>query len=144
MAAAQNVTLNAKQAQLNEFTRDHTKDRGIQTYFGVKVSDTDTALKAGVRGPTLIEDVHAREKIQQFDHERIPERAVHARGTGAHGYFKLHTAVPEVTFADILNDTTLTTPVFVRFSTVGGSRGSADSVRDVRGFATRFYTQQGK
>lgn len=141
--AAQNVPLNAKQAQLNQFTRDCTKDRPIQTYFGVAVADTDTNLKAGVRGPTLVEDIHAREKIHHFDHERIPERAVHARGTGAHGYFKLHTPVPEISFAEVLNDTTLTTSTFVRFSTVAGSRGSADTVRDVRGFATRFYTQQG-
>ncbi|KAG8939232.1 hypothetical protein FRC04_006809 [Tulasnella sp. 424] len=140
---AQKATSNAKQAQLADFTLDYTKDRGIATHFGVLQSDTDTALKAGVRGPTLIEDTHAREKITHFDHERIPERVVHARGTGAHGYFKLHTPIPEITYAPILNDTSLTTPTFVRFSTVGGSRGSADTVRDVRGFATRFYTQEG-
>ncbi|KAG8981588.1 hypothetical protein FRB93_008515 [Tulasnella sp. JGI-2019a] len=141
--AAQNVTLNAKQAQLNDFTSDHSKNRPIQTNFGVNVENTDTALKAGLRGPTLMEDVHAREKIHHFDHERIPERVVHARGAGAHGYFKLHTPVPEICHAEILNDTSISTPVFVRFSTVAGSRGSADSVRDVRGFAVRFYTQQG-
>ncbi|KAG8955024.1 hypothetical protein FRC00_005636, partial [Tulasnella sp. 408] len=141
--AAQKATSNAKQAQLADFTLDYTKDRGIATHFGVLQSDTDTSLKAGVRGPTLIEDTHAREKITHFDHERIPERVVHARGAGAHGYFKLHTPIPEVTYAPVLNDTSLTTPTFVRFSTVGGSRGSADTVRDVRGFATRFYTQEG-
>ncbi|KAG8905370.1 hypothetical protein FRB99_009039 [Tulasnella sp. 403] len=140
---AMKATLNKKQSQLRDFTTDVSKDSGITTYFGVKQSDTDTALKAGLRGPTLLEDVHAREKIHHFDHERIPERVVHARGAGAHGYFKLHTPIPDVTYAPILNDTTIATPVFVRFSTVGGSRGSADTVRDVRGFATRFYTQQG-
>ncbi|KAG8911670.1 hypothetical protein FRC00_006039 [Tulasnella sp. 408] len=142
-AAQKATTSNAKQAQLADFTLDYTKDRGIATHFGVLQSDTDTSLKAGVRGPTLIEDTHAREKITHFDHERIPERVVHARGAGAHGYFKLHTPIPEVTYAPVLNDTSLTTPTFVRFSTVGGSRGSADTVRDVRGFATRFYTQEG-
>ncbi|KIO33444.1 hypothetical protein M407DRAFT_233080 [Tulasnella calospora MUT 4182] len=141
--SAHKAISNPKQAQLADFTVDYTKDRGIATHFGVLQSDTETALKAGIRGPTLIEDTHAREKITHFDHERIPERVVHARGTGAHGYFKLHTPIPEVTYAPILNDTTLTTPTFVRFSTVQGFRGSADTVRDVRGFATRFYTQQG-
>ncbi|KAG8969512.1 hypothetical protein FRC03_002373 [Tulasnella sp. 419] len=141
--AARKATLNAKEAQLADYTNDATKDRGMQSYFGVLQSDTDTNLKAGVRGPTLIEDIHAREKISHFDHERIPERVVHARGFGVHGEFKLHTPIPEVTTAKILNDTSLTTPTFVRFSTVVGSRGSADTVRDIRGFATRFYTTEG-
>ena len=81
--------------------------------------------------------------VSSFDHERIPERVVHARGAAAHGTFKLHTPIPEFSKAGILNDTSRETPVFLRFSTVGGSRGSADSVRDVRGFAVRFYTEEG-
>jgi catalase len=104
---------------------------------------TDVNLKVGERGPTILNDVHLREKISKFDHERIPERVVHARGAAAHGVFKLHTAIPELSRAGILTDTTRTTPVFLRFSTVAGSRGSADTVRDVRGFALRFYTDEG-
>lgn len=79
----------------------------------------------------------------RFDHERIPERVVHARGAGAHGYFKLHKAIPEFSHAGVLNDTSRVTPIFIRFSTVQGSRGSADTVRDVRGFAVKFYTEEG-
>lgn len=90
-----------------------------------------------------MEDFHLREKITHFDHERIPERVVHARGSGAYGHFTLHESLAEYTTAEFLTDTSLTTPVFVRFSTVAGSRGSADTVRDVRGFATKFYTRQG-
>jgi catalase len=104
---------------------------------------TDVNLKVGERGPTILNDVHLREKISKFDHERIPERVVHARGAAAHGVFKLHTAIPELSRAGILTDTARTTPVFLRFSTVAGSRGSADTVRDVRGFALRFYTDEG-
>jgi catalase len=94
-------------------------------------------------GPSLLEDQIGREKIMRFDHERIPERVVHARGAGAHGYFKLHKAIPEFSYAGVLNDTARTTPIFVRFSTVQGSKGSADTVRDVRGFAIKFYTDEG-
>jgi len=90
-----------------------------------------------------LEDEVAREKIMHFDHERIPERVVHARGAGAHGYFKLHKAIPEFSYAGVLNDTSRKTPIFMRFSTVQGSRGSADTVRDVRGFAVKFYTEEG-
>jgi hypothetical protein len=90
-----------------------------------------------------LEDEVAREKIMRFDHERIPERVVHARGSGAHGYFKLHKAIPEFSHAGVLNDTGRVTPIFMRFSTVQGSRGSADTVRDVRGFAVKFYTEEG-
>ncbi|TGZ83526.1 catalase-domain-containing protein [Ascodesmis nigricans] len=123
------------------------KENRMTTDHGVKVHDTDHWLKAidptGRAGPSLLEDQIAREKIHRFDHERIPERVVHARGTGAHGYFKLHTPIPELSSAKILNDTTRNTPMFVRFSTVLGSRGSADTVRDVRGFALKFYTDEG-
>lgn len=94
-------------------------------------------------GPSLLEDHAAREKIHSFDHERIPERVVHARGTGAFGTFKLHKSLEEYTSAGILTDTSRTTPMFVRFSTVLGSAGSADTVRDVRGFAIKFYTDEG-
>jgi catalase len=94
-------------------------------------------------GPSLLEDQIGREKIMRLDHERIPERVVHARGAGAHGYFKLHKAIPEFSYAGVLNDTARTTSIFVRFSTVQGSKGSADTVRDARGFAIKFYTDEG-
>lgn len=100
-------------------------------------------MKAGARGPMTINDHHGREKIHFFDHERVPERVVHARGAGAHGTFTLHTPIPEYTSANILSTAGATCPMFVRFSTVQGSQGSADTVRDVRGFAARFYTQEG-
>jgi catalase len=109
---------------------------------GVRLADTDHSLKAGVRGPTLLEDFHFREKMTQFDHERIPERAVHARGAAAHGVFHSYGTGAAITSAAFLAKET-ETPVFVRFSTVLGSRGSADSVRDVRGFAVKFYTEEG-
>ncbi len=101
------------------------------------MNDTDNSLKAGDRGPTLMEDFHFREKMTHFDHERIPERVVHARGFGAHGYFQVYEPMTEFTKAKFLQDPSVKTPVFVRFSTVVGSRGSADTVRDVRGFATK-------
>jgi catalase len=110
---------------------------------GVRIPDTDHSLKAGRRGPTLLEDFHLREKIMHFDHERIPERVVHARGAGAHGIFTAYGAAASVTRAAVLAEEGLETPVFVRFSTVLGSRGSADTVRDTRGFATKFYTKEG-
>ena len=95
-------------------------------------------------GPTLLEDFHLREKIMHFDHERIPERVVHARGAGAHGRSRLTESLDDVTCARVLSDTGVETPVFVRFSTVAGSRGSADTARDVRGFAVKFYTERGQ
>ena len=100
-------------------------------------------LKAGERGATLLEDFHLREKITHFDHERIPERVVHARGYGAHGFFQAYEGNDELTKADFLCDPKVKTPVFCRFSTVAGSKGSFDTARDVRGFATKFYTRQG-
>ncbi|MEV7548450.1 catalase [Amycolatopsis sp. NPDC089917] len=115
----------------------------LTTQQGVRVDHTDDSLTVGARGPTLLEDFHAREKITHFDHERIPERVVHARGAGAYGFFEAY----DDTLADLTVAEFLTSgekiPVFVRFSTVAGSRGSADTVRDVRGFATKFYTRQG-
>ncbi|WP_195155561.1 catalase [Candidatus Protochlamydia phocaeensis] len=110
---------------------------------GVRVSDNQNTLKAGERGPSLLEDQFFREKITHFDHERIPERVVHARGSAAHGYFQVYESLADYTKAKFLQDPSVKTPVFVRFSTVLGFRGSADTVRDVRGFATRFYTEEG-
>ncbi|WP_437955087.1 catalase [Sorangium sp. So ce119] len=115
----------------------------LSTDQGIRIDSTDDSLKAGARGPTLLEDFHLREKITHFDHERIPERVVHARGSGAHGYFQVYESMAEYTRAAFLQDPNARTPVFVRFSTVVGSRGSADTVRDVRGFATKFYTPEG-
>ncbi len=131
-----------KEKQLLDFTMNHDKEQ-LTTNQGVSVSHTDDSLKAGDRGPTLMEDFHFREKLTHFDHERIPERVVHARGFGAHGYFQVYESMEEYTMAKFLQDPAVKTPVFVRFSTVVGSRGSADTVRDVRGFATKFYTQDG-
>jgi len=115
----------------------------LTTDQGVRIDDTDNSLKVSARGPTLLEDFHLREKITHFDHERIPERVVHARGSGAHGYFQVYESLAHLTSAKFLQDPAVKTPVFVRFSTVVGSRGSADTVRDVRGFATKFYTEEG-
>lgn len=137
-----NSTDDAKRKQLEFFQVGHD-NRSLTTNQGVKVSNTDDSLKAGTRGPTLLEDFHFREKITHFDHERIPERAVHARGFGIHGYFEVYQSMREYTKAKFLQDPAVKTPVFVRFSTVVGSRGSADTVRDVRGFATKFYTEDG-
>lgn len=121
------------------------RDTGyLTTQQGVRVDHTDDSLTVGERGPTLLEDFHAREKITHFDHERIPERVVHARGAGAYGFFEPYDDwLAEYTAAKFLTTPGARTPVFVRFSTVAGSRGSADTVRDVRGFATKFYTEQG-
>jgi catalase len=115
----------------------------LTTPNGVRIPDTDHSLKAGPRGPVLLEDFHLREKIMHFDHERIPERVVHARGAGAHGVFTAYGTAGKLTRAAVLAEKGLETPVFVRFSTVLGSRGSADTVRDTRGFATKFYTKEG-
>ncbi|RFU43376.1 catalase [Actinomadura logoneensis] len=119
-------------------------DANLTTDQGIEVDDTDNSLTVGERGPTLLEDFHFREKITHFDHERIPERVVHARGAGAYGRFRPYDGwLAEYTVARFLCDPSVETDVFVRFSTVAGSRGSADTVRDVRGFATKFYTEQG-
>ena len=131
-----------KDEQLDQF-REDSQGEYLTTNQGVRVSHTDDSLKAGSRGPTLMEDFHFREKLTHFDHERIPERVVHARGSGAHGYFQVYESMAEYTRAAFLQDPNEKTPVFVRFSTVVGSRGSADTVRDVRGFATKFYTREG-
>ena len=114
----------------------------LTTAQGTRLPDTDHSLKAGPRGPVLLQDHHLREKIMHFDHERIPERVVHARGAAAHGVFRGYGTAAQVTKAAFLAKD-VETPVFVRFSTVLGSRGSADTVRDTRGFATKFYTGEG-
>ncbi len=132
----------AKDHQLDRFRAAPEYD-ALTTDQGVRVDDTDNALRAGDRGPTLLEDFHNREKITHFDHERIPERVVHARGAGAYGYFEPYESMARYTVADFLQEPGRRTPVFVRFSTVQGPRGSADTVRDVRGFATKFYTREG-
>jgi catalase len=115
----------------------------ITTNQGLIISDNQNSLRAGERGPTLLEDFILREKITHFDHERIPERIVHARGSGAHGYFQPYQSLKKYTKAAFLSDPKVRTPVFVRFSTVAGERGSADLARDVRGFAVKFYTSEG-
>ncbi|KAL1970256.1 hypothetical protein VTN77DRAFT_5416 [Rasamsonia byssochlamydoides] len=139
----------SKDKKLVDLERD-TVDVQTQSKFttdhGVPVSNTDNWLRVldnQHTGPSMLEDQIAREKIHRFDHERIPERVVHARGTGAFGNFRLKESAADVTFAGVLTDTSRNTPVFVRFSTVQGSRGSADTVRDVRGFAVKFYTDEG-
>ncbi len=115
----------------------------MTTAQGCPVADDLNTLKIGARGPTLVEDFHFREKIFHFDHERIPERVVHARGYGAHGYFETTRSLTKYTRADIFQRVGEKTPVFVRFSTVAGAKGSADLARDVRGFAVKFYTKEG-
>ena len=132
----------AKTDQLENYSVDHNNSK-LTTNQGVGIPNTDDSLKAGLRGPTLLEDFIMREKITHFDHERIPERVVHARGFGAHGYFEVYKPMTKLTKAKFLSDPNVKTPVFVRFSTVVGSRGSADTVRDVRGFAVKFYTEDG-
>jgi catalase len=123
--------------------RADDSDQALTSNQGVAVADNQNSLKAGLRGPTSMEDFLLREKITHFDHERIPERVVHARGSAAHGYFECYKALTELTCAAPFAEDGKRTPVFARFSTVAGGAGSADTVRDVRGFAVKFYTDQG-
>lgn len=123
--------------------RVDASDQPLTTNQGVAVADNQNSLKIGLRGPTALEDFILREKITHFDHERIPERVVHARGSGAHGYFENYSDLSKITRAAPFAQAGKRTPVFVRFSTVAGERGSADTVRDVRGFAVKFYTDEG-
>jgi catalase len=140
-----------KPAKIDENSKNQalaaSRESGEGAYFttdqGARLATTDDSLKAGTRGPSIIEDFHLREKITHFDHERIPERVVHARGSAAHGYFQPYESAADLTRAKFLQDPSVKTPVFVRFSTVVGSRGAADTARDARGFATKFYTEEG-
>ncbi|RKG79807.1 catalase [Corallococcus terminator] len=139
---AVHVDEKSKDTQLAKDRSDGTGNF-LTTDQGLRIEHTDDSLKIGARGPTLLEDFHLREKVMRFDHERIPERVVHARGSAAHGYFQVYQPMSKYTRAGFLQDPSRKTPVFVRFSTVAGSRGSADTVRDVRGFAVKFYTDEG-
>ncbi len=121
----------------------HSGEGHLTTNQGIRVSDNQNSIKAGTRGPTLLEDFVLREKIFHFDHERIPERIVHARGSAAHGYFEPYKSLADLTRADIFQRAGEKAPVFVRFSTVAGGAGSVDTPRDVRGFAVKFYTKEG-
>ena len=133
---------NQKQQDLKLNKSDGT-NQFMTTDQGLKINDDTNSLKAGERGPSLLEDFILREKITHFDHERIPERIVHARGSAAHGYFQVYESMEKYTKAEFLQDPSLKTSVFARFSTVAGSRGSTDLARDIRGFAVKFYTEQG-
>ena len=126
-----------------DHVRTDASGQPLTTNMGVLISDNQSSLKAGLRGPTLLEDFVLREKLTHFDHERIPERIVHARGSAAHGYFECYEPLTKLTKAAPFAESGKSTPVFVRFSTVAGERGSADTVRDVRGFAVKFYTEAG-
>lgn len=137
-----NKSTNEKTEQLGNFTTDNA-EQALTTNQGLKINNNQDSLKAEERGATLLEDFILREKITHFDHERIPERIVHARGSGAHGVFKVHKSMEKYTKAKFLSEAGKETPVFVRFSTVAGSRGSTDLARDVRGFAIKFYTEEG-
>ena len=137
-----NIGRNPAVGSLDRVRVDST-GQSITTNQGVPVADNQNSLKAGLRGPTLLEDFILREKITHFDHERIPERIVHARGSGAHGYFECTKPLAKFTRALLFAEVGKQTPVFVRFSTVLGERGSTDTARDVRGFAVKFYTDEG-
>lgn len=134
--------INAAGGSLSRVRAD-SEGRMLTTNQGVKISDNQNSLKAGLRGPALLKDFILREKLTHFDHERIPERVVHARGSGAHGFFECYEALTDLTCAAPFSETGKITPVFVRFSTVAGERGSKDTARDVRGFAVKFYTDEG-
>jgi catalase len=136
------VHQDAKQTDLSTNKSD-PNNKFMTTNQGVKINDDNNSLKSGERGPSLLEDFILREKITHFDHERIPERIVHARGSGAHGFFEVTNPIPQFTKAGFLQQAGQRTPVFARFSTVAGSRGSTDLPRDVRGFSVKFYTDAG-
>ncbi len=140
--SAGKTPVNVKLQQLEEH-KESGLDEFLSTNQGLKINDNQNSLKAGERGATLLEDFILREKITHFDHERIPERIVHARGSAAHGIFELYESMSQYTKAGFLQQKGTVTPVFVRFSTVAGSRGSTDLARDVRGFAVKFYTEEG-
>ena len=137
------VRRNPAKSNAGETHQTALGDALLTTNQGLPLSDNQNSLKAGGRGPALLEDFILREKITHFDHERIPERIVHARGSAAHGYFQPYRSMKHVTKAAFLADPKVKTPVFARFSTVAGGAGSVDLPRDVRGFAVKFYTQEG-
>jgi catalase len=146
MAKKKVNTTTGKLSKKAENLAPHTEegvDQFLTTNQGLRINDNQNSLKAGERGASLLEDFILREKITHFDHERIPERIVHARGEAAHGYFQVYESMAKYTKAGFLQDPAKQTPVFVRFSTVAGSRGSTDLARDVRGFAVKFYTEEG-
>ena len=136
---------NSNNEKVNDLApfRENSAEEFLTTNQGLRINDDQNSLKAGERGPSLLEDFLLREKITHFDHERIPERIVHARGEAAHGVFQVYESMAQYTKAKFLQDPAAKTPVFVRFSTVVGSRGSSDLARDVRGFAVKFYTEEG-
>lgn len=146
---AQDIIMASQDGKVKDLAQDMRepdKNSRLTTDYGVKQTTADDWLKVvdgDKTGPMLLEDPFGRERIHRFDHERIPERVVHARGAGAFGKFTMHTSIEDLTFAPVLTDTSRETPVFIRFSTVLGSRGSADTVRDVRGFAVKMYTEEG-
>lgn len=141
MSSKENETTKGSGGELHQMAGFDTP--ALTTQQGIPVSDDQNSLKIGTVGPTTLEDFHLREKIFHFDHERIPERVVHARGYGAHGFFETYQSLSDLTSADIFQRAGEKTPAFVRFSTVAGSKGSADLARDVRGFAVKLYTKQG-
>jgi len=143
--ARRNAGYGAIDQKIEDLSKNTEESAGefLTSDQGVRINDNQNSLKAGNRGPSLLEDFLLREKITHFDHERIPERVVHARGSGAHGYFQVYESMAQYTRAAFLQDPSMRTPVFVRFSTVAGSRGSTDLARDVRGFAVKFYTTEG-
>lgn len=143
MAKKRDTDLTNKKVQELEIDREDSTNEFLTTNHGTRINDNQNTLKAGDRGPSLLEDFIMREKITHFDHERIPERIVHARGSGAHGFFQVYESLEKITKAKFLQEPGRKTPVFVRFSTVAGSRGSTDLARDVRGFAVKFYTDEG-
>lgn len=139
------IKTNQDSEKIKDLEQNKVYDEGtlLTTNHGLKINDNQNSLKTGERGGTLIEDFILREKIHHFDHERIPERIVHARGSAAHGMFELYESIGQYTKAKLFNQVGVQVPVFVRFSTVAGSRGSTDLARDVRGFAVKFYTSEG-
>jgi catalase len=143
MAKSKSKNIPDKKLQDLQADIENGTDQFLTTNQGLKINDNQNSLKAGERGATLLEDFILREKITHFDHERIPERIVHARGSAAHGFFELYESMSKYTKAGFLQQPGTKTPVFVRFSTVAGSRGSTDLARDVRGFSVKFYTEEG-
>ncbi|HEY4543186.1 MAG TPA: catalase, partial [Tissierellaceae bacterium] len=136
------MSKNKKLDQMKNY-HENSKEKNITTNQGVNVSEDNFTLRASDRGPSLLQDFHFQEKLRHFDRERIPERVVHARGTGAHGIFEVENSMKDYTSAKFLQEKGSITPVFIRFSTVQGFRGSPDTVRDARGMAIKFYTEDG-